>query len=161
MRGINLDAESIYKKIISIFNDNDKSLEPVKLIPNKAYHTIEIEGNAAIRLIISSKNQYISVKLKYEKLLINPIIPGSAKSQKDWIKYQISTEDDLDKIRLALIEIYDNCKPSGSMFGCCSRFNACSDAKKCIHPDRNYAKNCWYQENMKQGKIFYGKNRSI
>lgn len=156
-----MDVNLIYKTILDILENNERSLESVKITQNKAYHTVEIEDNAAIRIIINSRRQYISVKLKYEKLLINPIIPKSAESQKDWIKYQINGEDDLYKIELALLQIYDDCKPSGSMFGCCSRFSACSDAKKCIHPDRNYSKNCWYQENMKQGKIFYGINRNI
>jgi len=42
------------------------------------------------------------------------------------------------------------------MFGCCSRFTACSDEMKCVNPNKKHAKNCWYQENLKQGKIFYG-----
>jgi hypothetical protein len=99
--------------------------------------------------------------LKYENLLKKPIILDSARSAKDWIRYEIKSEDDLDDISSALIAIYDDCKPSGRMFGCCSRFNQCSDEKKCIHPDKQYAKNCWYQENLKNGKIFYGKNRNI
>lgn len=156
-----MDYNSVYKKILDIFESNEKSLESVKLIPNKAYYTVNVEKNAAIRIVINSNKQYISVKLKYENLLVNPIIPKSAKSQKDWINYQISTESDLDQIHSALLTIYDDCKPSGTMFGCCSRFNKCSDAKKCIHPDKQYAKNCWYQENLKQGKIFYGVNRNI
>lgn len=156
-----MDFNSIYKTILNILERNERSLESVKITQNKAYHTVSIENNAAIRIIIDSNQSYISVKLKYEKLLINPIIPKSAKFQKDWIKYQINGLDDLDNTVIALLQIYDDCKPSGSMFGCCSRFNACSDAKKCIHPDKNYSKNCWYQENMKQGKIFYGINRNI
>ena len=156
-----MDVNSVYNKIRDIYNENDKPLDSVEIIHNKNYSTVNIEKNAAIRIMIGSKSNYISVKLKYEKLLIDPIIPKSVKSEKDWIKYQIYNENDLDKIKLALIQIYDDCKPSGTMFGCCSRFNGCSDAKKCIHPDRNYAKNCWYQENMKQGKIFYGVNRNV
>lgn len=156
-----MDANLVYNKILNIFENNERALESVVIIENKNYHTINIEKNAAIRIYIKSASQYIEVKLKYEKLLINPYIPNSAKSPKDWIRYYINSINDLDKIELALLEIYDDCKPAGTMFGCCSRFNKCSDAKKCIHSDRNYAKNCWYQENLKQGKIFYGKNRNV
>ena len=156
-----MDTNSVYNKILNIFETNEKSLDSVELTANKGYHTINIEKNAAIRIILNSRSTYIAVKLKYEKLLINPIIPKSAKSQKDWINYKINTENDLDNIHSAFLAIYDDCKPSGTMFGCCSRFHACSDAKKCMHPDKQYAKNCWYQENLKQGKIFYGINRNI
>lgn len=46
-------------------------------------------------------------------------------------------------------------------FGCCDLFEKCSDAKKCIHNDRKYAKGCYYKKNLEAGKIFYGKNRNI
>ena len=156
-----MDTNSIYKKILNILESNDKQIKSVKLKPNKNYDTINIEKNAAIRIYVNNEIKYISVKFKYHNLLNDPIISNSTKSAKDWIRYQIYSEDDLDDITLAILAIYDDCKPSGTMFGCCSRFNACSDAKKCIHPDIQYAKNCWYQENMKQGLIFYGKNRNI
>lgn len=42
-------------------------------------------------------------------------------------------------------------------FGCCSRYSACSDAKACLIPDRDYSKNCIYRKSLEQGHIFYGK----
>lgn len=49
---------------------------------------------------------------------------------------------------------------SSSSFGCCARFMACSDAKKCVHPNKLYAKGCKYRRNLDAGRIFYGKNRN-
>ena len=46
-------------------------------------------------------------------------------------------------------------------FDCCSRYEACSDALRCIHPIPNFAIKCAYRKNLKKGKIFYGKNRNI
>lgn len=46
-------------------------------------------------------------------------------------------------------------------FGCCSQFEACSDAKKCIHPNRMYSTACSYRCNLEAGRIFYGKNRNV
>lgn len=43
-------------------------------------------------------------------------------------------------------------------FGCCSRYAACSDAKACLIPDRDYSKYCNYRKSLEQGIIFYGKN---
>lgn len=48
-----------------------------------------------------------------------------------------------------------------SGFGCCSRYEACSDAKHCTHPDIMIASRCAYRKNLHSGKIFYGKNRNI
>ena len=50
---------------------------------------------------------------------------------------------------------------SAPSFGCCSQFQECSDAKKCIHPNRMYSTACSYRCNLEAGRIFYGKNRNI
>ena len=44
---------------------------------------------------------------------------------------------------------------SSAKFSCCSRFKECSDARKCIHPNRLYATGCTYRKNLENGKIFY------
>lgn len=47
-------------------------------------------------------------------------------------------------------------------FGCCSKYNVCSDNKKCVHKNKFYASCCcWYYGNLDKGNIFYGKNRNI
>ncbi len=48
-----------------------------------------------------------------------------------------------------------------SSFGCCSMFNECSDAKKCVHENKLYSKACMYRRHLDDGRIFYGKNRNI
>lgn len=40
-------------------------------------------------------------------------------------------------------------------FDCCSRFQECSAAGKCVHPDKIYATACGYRKNLIKGKIFY------
>lgn len=46
-------------------------------------------------------------------------------------------------------------------FGCCSRYMQCSDAKKCVHPNKLYSTACAYRHNLEHGRIFYGKNKNI
>lgn len=44
-------------------------------------------------------------------------------------------------------------------FGCCGKYIACSDAKKCLHDDYFYASAaCEYKKHLESGNIFYGKN---
>ena len=54
-----------------------------------------------------------------------------------------------------------NYESKASTFGCCSRFNDCSDAKKCVHDNKLYSKACMYRRYLDSGEIFYGKNRNI
>ena len=49
----------------------------------------------------------------------------------------------------------NNYIPKAAGFACCSRYKECSDAKKCIHPNRLYAKACQYRKNLEEGNIFY------
>ncbi len=48
-----------------------------------------------------------------------------------------------------------NYVPKSSSFACCSRYEECSKAKKCIHPNPLYAKACQYRKNLEEGNIFY------
>ena len=46
-------------------------------------------------------------------------------------------------------------------FACCSSFEKCSDAMKCVHENKLYSKACMYRDNLDAGRIFYGKNRNV
>lgn len=85
------------------------------------------------------------------------------KSDKSNIHVYIDNEDvDLiEFIKVNTIYSVKNYKSKASTFGCCSRFNECSDAKKCVHVNRLYSMACSYRKNLDAGRIFYGKNRNI
>lgn len=44
---------------------------------------------------------------------------------------------------------------------CCHRFEECSDAKMCTHPDKHEGIKCGYRKVLAKGKIYYGKNCTI
>ena len=48
-----------------------------------------------------------------------------------------------------------NYAPKAESFACCSRYQECSNDKKCIHPNKLYAKACKYRRNIEDGHIFY------
>lgn len=56
----------------------------------------------------------------------------------------------------AELELYE----STLIFGCCSRYEQCSNEGKCIHDYKLYAKGCQYRKNLEKGMIFYGKNKA-
>ncbi|MEG1240238.1 MAG: hypothetical protein RSD46_02700, partial [Oscillospiraceae bacterium] len=62
-----------------------------------------------------------------------------------------------------IISIYDyrELESHGDLFSCCSRYDACSDAKDCIHPDKKVSAACTYRRKLRQGIIFFGKNRNV
>ena len=76
-------------------------------------------------------------------------------------KVPISSEDLIDWIRKVIQSRLDNYVSAADPFGCCSLFEKCSDARKCIHKNRLYSTACAYRVNLEAGRIFYGKNRNI
>ena len=48
-----------------------------------------------------------------------------------------------------------------STFGCCSDFIGCSDALKCLHTDDPFYRGCGYRRTLENGRVFYGKNKTI
>ena len=83
---------------------------------------------------------------------------------KGWTKVRIplSLSDNLIDFMTECIEYsIRNYQSKATRFGCCSHFEECSDAKKCVHPNKLYGCACYYKANLDQGKIFYGKNRNI
>lgn len=47
---------------------------------------------------------------------------------------------------------------ASDLFGVCSRYRECSDAKRCLIDDRDYSQSCQYRKNLESGIIYYGKN---
>ncbi len=58
-------------------------------------------------------------------------------------------------------ELYEICLSTSDPFGCCSEYMACSDAKKCVRKDAMFFGRCQYRQHLRNGRIFYGKNRNI
>ena len=113
----------------------------------------------------SQGNRYI-LKIK-DSLLYNLEIPFDATTNKpaslgDFTEIHFPVDSDsicefLRNVVLRGLASYE----SNSSFACCSRFIQCSDAKKCVHDNKLYAKGCKYRANLEAGRIFYGKNRNI
>lgn len=84
-----------------------------------------------------------------------------AKSDPGMVRIPMESPDDILVYIPALRNILRAASKRNQSFGCCSRYEACSDAKTCIHPDVKFALGCQYRHNLMEGKIFYGKNKTI
>ena len=122
--------------------------------------------NASYTLISANytrKSKQINVHLCYEFLLREKLLPftyASTKSDTVWLHVDISAPTDLSYIEDVICKSYDD-SPFRESFACCGLYEKCSDEKKCIHKDLQYAKACQYRKNLESGRIFYGKNRNI
>jgi hypothetical protein len=81
--------------------------------------------------------------------------PYDLKSEPMYKAIDFLPEDDVTEyIRPFLERAVEEYNPPKT-FGCCHLYKECSAAKKCLHPQQIYARQCWYRENLENGRIFY------
>lgn len=106
--------------------------------------------------------QYFSVPALFEDLIPDSFPKKRLQSQTDFIRLPIDGEhpaesyiDFLAKIAGETVNRYPKA------WDCCSRYLECSDAGKCVHPNRVFALDCGYRKILASGRIFYGERRNI
>lgn len=88
-----------------------------------------------------------------------PII--KVKSDAGMMRISLSDPNDILQYASTLRTMLSMLSRKYHEFDCCSRYEACSNAKACIHPNIKFALGCRYRYNLMDGKIFYGKNKNI
>lgn len=113
------------------------------------------------RVRLRKKTRYILFSEEFVDLLPPDTETIRTKSEAGMVRIPMQTYKDILKYVPALRGILERLCRRHRDFGCCGRYEACSDAKACIHPDPKFALGCMYRQNLRDGKIFYGKNRNI
>lgn len=160
-----LDQHSICEKIKDfLVIQNGKSQDDIKINHNVTYSSIEFFGNSVVRVKCSKSKSYLSFKSTFKTVFnkYESITFESIKSEPLWLRKIIRNITDLEDLFPLILELYDEAYLliNTETFSCCSRYMQCSDAMKCIHPDKIFARGCYYKKNLEAGKIFYGKNAS-
>ena len=157
--------ESVFQKIEaslgSVLRSNGINASCLSMRQRKKYDSVLFGENSVIVRIITSPTMGISFPRTYVDLLEqNGLIFKRDRSA--YIKFTLSSADEiyqfipaLKAITQAIIDRVPN------EFDCCSRYQECSDMKKCTHPDQEFSLKCGYRKVLKSGKIFFGKNRNI
>ncbi|MBU3101698.1 MULTISPECIES: hypothetical protein [Clostridium] len=123
-------------------------------------HSNNTQTKSAIILNISVNNNIeLIIKNKQFKEITVPsdaIIRG-VNSDKEFTHVVFDKESEIlhNYIKAHTIYCINNYEFSDT-FGCCSKYNECSDAKRCLHENKLYAKGCYYRKNLESGQIFYG-----
>lgn len=158
-----MNANRIYNELINVLSDAGYDISKVKFehrIPNSStsYYAITILDQSCIN-IRGIKIEYIEIPPRYIKLFNKYGLQLEFIKSKDWARLPANGFSFINYKDLA-IEIFEDCLSSEG-FDCCSRYMQCSDAKNCVHPDLLFAGQCRYRQKLKQGIIFYGKNRNV
>ena len=153
--------QQLNDSITELIKGEESFVNNIHVSENKD-HSVSIKAKSFLAAKVFPKKDRFNLefKSKYNGFFNDyNIIP--LKDEMSRIVYS-SIEDLVDvSYQLSAIAILVLSELGGDGFGCCSRYQACSDAKECLHPDKLFAFACKYRENLEQGKIFYGKNKNI
>lgn len=121
---------------------------------NSVVLNIQMEDN--LELLIR-KHQFDSLKLPTTANIKN--IPSDTTFTH--VIFDLTDANIIPYIRENILYCLSHYSSKARTFGCCSKFTACSDAKKCLHENKLYSTACSYRRNLEAGRIFYGKNKNI
>jgi len=141
----------------------DPTIKRYELRLNKSYETILLCNSAVIRVKqLKNKETRLELSKKHMDLFGLQNEVKYTNSEVHWGKLSFD-----ESVAIQIINnikaVFERCYTDESVesFGCCSRYNECSDEMKCIHPDIKFAKGCYYKIHLENERIFYGKNRNI
>lgn len=149
--------QQVYTTMYSLFHSacaENGCKDHFSLVENKSYYSIQLFSSVFLR-IHQGRKPYFSVPVDCVSSNISHTDSGG------WAKFYL---DDLSHItryeeiiRSAIQKAFDDVPTD---FDCCSRYEQCSDALRCIHPDLSFSFGCRYKRNLKKGRVFYGSNRT-
>lgn len=162
--GTNLNDGAAYEIIepalLKVLDEYYVDPKHLQLDQKKNYSSISFQSSLIARLCFRGSNSYFSIAYQYKDLL--PFCPDEP-TAKDFIRVQVdATGSDFDQYVSVFSEILKiTLDRIPKEYDCCSRYLECSNNKKCLHPDKDFALTCGYKKIMASGRIFYGENRNI
>lgn len=162
---ISKQERAAYAKLVPIIEkicpDLNIHSNKFRLREGVGYSSVYYGNYLVMQLKIRGKSRYISVPKAWLPDLPPEIKWTERKSGNGRIRLAIGDSFDTSMNQLGTPIIRAAILHIPKEFDCCSRFEKCSDAKKCIHPDPEFAMLCGYRKILASGRIFYGKNRNI
>lgn len=157
--------EQLKDSLSYVILSNNLSMEKLKLDHRDSYSSVWYSTQMAFRICWRGKHHYFSVANDYADSASTEITQRITKSGRTEGFTNFSFDPTCEGIALFadfLSSVLDQAIDSiVKEFDCCSRYEECSNARKCINPSPDMALVCGYRKIMKQGRIFYGKNRNI
>lgn len=164
-------AEQYYQQICDVLSGSGLGYDLSKITvesraPQKesAYSSILFFNKPCFHIKESGKVKrkiHIEMCSQFTKLLEERAYLGGKVQTNKWLKIDAAVFDGFTDLVQQIEELYEGALRDSDTFGCCSRYVVCSDEKRCIVNDIMYSGRCAYRQNLKAGRIFYGKNKNI
>lgn len=139
-------------------NNCPKDAAIFESLKDKSY-SYRYRENVVFNVMLEPKRRRLTIPYKFESILLKHHIEAPRKN--DFLIIELCGVAHAHDLCSVLCEILDTSIDSyPKSFSCCSRYVERSNEKKCINPSPELAMDCSYRVKLKQGKIFYGVNRS-
>lgn len=153
--------QDVFKELKNHLIQYDIAEEQFKLVENKTNWSVYYFTVLICTIKTTGNTKFIAFDAKHRDLFQNLEFQVSQiKSDQNHFRIHINTIADILSMKEQIFQILDSIQVPCT-FDVCSRYNECSDQKKCVHPDQVHAKECGYKRKLDKGIIFYGKNRNI
>ena len=115
------------------------------------------------RICIRKKSSYISFSTNNPKLFSGmDLYQMKSDAAAGFYRCNLTDSNDIINYSEYLCRILDKAINSQSKeCDICDLYDKCSNAKKCVHPKREFALHCGYRRMLRSGRIFYGANRNV
>jgi len=157
--------EDFLKKALPVLRKAAKSRnanpEDITYKVLSSYSSAYFRSSLICRLKLRGKKWYITVPKRLQEVIPEDVETTETVSENQFLRiaFEPLTGSGLlslmeDAVLLAIEQVPKE-------FDCCSRFEMCSDAKVCVHPDPAFSMLCGYRKILKSGRVFCGENRNI
>jgi len=158
-----MNAEDIFLKYKEILSLNQLDNESIVLSKNISDYSVKFKSSIIFK-VKEGKNDYICVKKNFQGDVFARYSRDICRISASFVFIPFCAINNFDEnfsdllliITQKILGNYNN-----DEFGCCHRYIDCSDAKKCVHPNKLESLGCMYKRNLEKGLIFYGRNKNI
>lgn len=157
--------KEVFQQLLQDFREilqrNNINCDLLTLKKGKEFSSVRLDSSLVFRLVCRENERYFIISENYWKCFSESIDAAPDPKLKNSIRVPFHLSQALffsQSLCRILDQVIDEIPKE---FDCCSRYLACSDAKRCVNPNQDLALRCGYKRIMKRGRIFYGKNRNI
>lgn len=155
--------------LTAIFPDLRQTIESTGADPDllkndalQAYSVVAYHTFTCFRLKLRGKTHFIGLPSMFKDMIPEDMTYTIPKSDSQYYRLPVDADHPIESYTAFLNAVVkETINRFPKEWDCCSRYEACSDAKHCIHPDKTFALGCGYRKILNSGRIFYGKNRNI
>lgn len=130
--------------------------------PNAGYTSVYFKTFTVFRVRFRRGAHYILIPVLFQDMIPAGFKTKQIASDPLYIRLPVDSEHPAEIYTEFLVRIAgETVNRYPKEWDCCSRYMECSDAKKCVHPDKVFALDCGYRKILDSGRIFYGDNRNV